>query len=187
MQCWEIYWVQEAQKKQSLVEACLNQSAAKTAQQLLVFVATTKNWKRNSQAIAQNLKNLNSPQAVLNYYEKLIPSLYGYKILAPLKWLMMNIGGLFKAMPRHPWSSRDLQEVAVKSMALACENFMLAVKAQGFDTCPMEGFDEARVKKLLSLKCQDKVTMVISVGKASEKGIWGEQFRLPKDWFVFKV
>ena len=42
----------------------------------------------------------------------------------------------------------------------------------------VEGFDELRVKKLLSLKYSDRVVMVISVGEEAERGTWGPQFRI---------
>ncbi len=68
----------------------------------------------------------------------------------------------------------------MKSCALACENFMLAIAAQEFDTCPMEGFDESRVKRLLRLGRRASVVMVISVGRRDPRGLWGERFRLPR-------
>jgi nitroreductase len=63
---------------------------------------------------------------------------------------------------------------------------MLAISAQGFDTCPMEGFDESRVKRLLKLPRHARVVMVISVGERDPKGVWGERFRRPKD-SVFQI
>ena len=81
-----------------------------------------------------------------------MPFLYGFQILAPLKWLMFNIRGFFVPTPRKPWSPRDRAEICIKSAALACQNFMLAISAQGFDTCPMEGFDESRVKSIFKFK-----------------------------------
>ena len=50
---------------------------------------------------------------------------------------------------------------AHKTTALACENFMLAMRAAGYDTCPMEGMDSKRVKKILGLKQKEYITMVI--------------------------
>ena len=38
MQLWEFHWVKDEQKKKQLVHACLNQSAARTAQELVVIV-----------------------------------------------------------------------------------------------------------------------------------------------------
>lgn len=57
----------------------------------------------------------------------------------------------------------------MKSAALAAENFVLAVTAEGFDTCMMEGFDEPRVRRLLGLARHYRVAMVIAIGKAAEK------------------
>jgi hypothetical protein len=54
-------------------------------------------------------------------------------------------------MPRGPHSRRDLQEVAIKSAALAPENFALALEAEGFSSCMMEGYDARCVKKLLRM------------------------------------
>ena len=36
LQPWEFYWVKDKYKKQELVEACFSQSAARTAQELVV-------------------------------------------------------------------------------------------------------------------------------------------------------
>ena len=75
---------------------------------------------------------------------------------------------------------------ATKSSALACENFMLAARAYGYDTCPMEGYDARRVRKLLKLPSDAATVMVISVGKRSSKGIYGPQIRFPRESFIFK-
>jgi nitroreductase len=180
MQTWRIYWVRDSQKKEKVVEACLNQSAAQTAQSLLVFACDASLWQVAQQAIIKNA-GPNPPQRLLEYYNKLIPFLYSKRFLAPIKWLLFNIRGIFKPTPRRPWSSRDIDEVAIKSCALACENFMLAIAAQGFDTFPMEGFDESRVKRTLGLSGRSRVVMVISVGERDEAGIWGAQYRLPQN------
>ena len=113
--------------------------------------------------------------------------LYGYCWLAPLRWILFNILGLFRPTTRKPWSRRDIAEISIKSSALAAENFMLAISAKGFDTCPMEGIDEHRIKKILKLKRSARVTMVISVGQRDPKGLWGERVRVPRDWVVKKI
>lgn len=186
MQTWRFYWVQNSNKKKALIEACLNQSAAKTAQQLIVCAVRPKEWKESQEAILENLGPA-APAHALKYYRGLMPLLYGYRWLAPIKWLIFNLAGIFRPTPRKPWSGRDIDEVCIKSAALACENFMLAITAQGFDTCPMEGFDESRVKKILDLGCSDRIVMVISVGQRDAAGIWGEQFRLPREKVFKKI
>jgi nitroreductase len=151
-----------------------------------VFVADPSTWKISQKAILQNL-GIEAPAVATNYYQKLMSLLYSWRFLAPFKWLIFNTVGLWRPIPRHPWSARDIQEVCIKSAALAAENFMLAIAAQSFDTCPMEGFDECRVKKLLGLGRWARVVMVVSVGERHPKGLWGERFRLSNEITIKKV
>ncbi|MDG0815962.1 nitroreductase family protein [Bdellovibrio svalbardensis] len=187
LQTWKFYWVSSTDKKKQLAEACLNQGAARTADQLLVVVASPDLWKKTSQAILQQPVAPTAATQFRQYYSKLVPFTYGWRMVAPIKWLIFNLIGLWKPIMRRPWSSRDIQEVSIKSACLGAENFMLAIAAQGFDTCPMEGFDESRVKRLLGLKCFERVVMVISVGERDPQGIWGERYRCPRDWFIHQV
>jgi nitroreductase len=186
-QTWNFYWVQK--EKSKLVKYCLSQSAARTAQELIVVVADPKLWKRSQQPLIDFLTSIQAPKQVLFYYKKLIPFTYRWGIFnsfAPFKWLLSNAVGLFRPMVRGAGSKRDLQEVAIKSAALAAENFALAIAAQGFASCMMEGFDEFRVRRLLKLRCSARVVMVIGIGKQDEKGVWGPRFRLPLDQVLIK-
>jgi nitroreductase len=188
MQTWGFYWVRSPREKSLLVQACMSQGAARTAQELLVVVAEPRRWKENRNEMLRILNENQAPKFALDYYSKLIPFTYGFRWLAPLKWLLFSIAGWFRPMVRRPWSGRDIEEVSIKSAALASENFMLAISAQGFSTCPMEGFDEARVRRLLGLTCADRVVMVISVGREnSARGVWGPQIRFPREKFIKRV
>jgi nitroreductase len=80
----------------------------------------------------------------------------------------------------------DQRVMVHKSCALAAQTFMLSIAAEGYDTCPMEGFDAVRVKKALNLPAGAEINMIISVGKGTEAGIWGERFRLPFNEVVIK-
>jgi nitroreductase len=73
-----------------------------------------------------------------------------------------------------------------KSTALAAAHFMLAMRAHGFDTCPMEGMDSRRIKTLLNLPSRAEINMVISAGKRTSKGVYGERFRFPRDTFLHR-
>lgn len=188
LQTWEFFWVRDPAKKQKLVEACLGQSAARTAAELIVVVANPSLWRKTNVAMQEFLETLPKvPSVVKIYYHKLVPAIYGFRWAAPFKWLAYNIAGIFRPMQRRPATFRDIQEVAIKSAALASENFMLAITAQGYATCPMEGFDEWRVKNLLKLNFGSRVVMCISVGEAAHNGTWGPQTRFNRDWFVHYV
>jgi nitroreductase len=58
---------------------------------------------------------------------------------------------------------------------------MLAMAAQKYDTCPMEGTDTLRIKKLLKLPASAEINMTIACGIRDEKGVYGERFRIPFD------
>ena len=49
LQPWEFYWVRDQEKKELLVDYCLGQPAAATAQELVVCVARPDFWKINAQ------------------------------------------------------------------------------------------------------------------------------------------
>ena len=72
---------------------------------------------------------------------------------------------------------------AHKSTALSAAHFMLAMRAEGYDTCPMEGMDSVRVKKILGLPRRSEICMVVSAGKRTEKGVYGPRFRFKRGTF----
>ena len=190
MQTWNFYWVRSSTKKHKLRHLCLNQSAAREAQELVVVVADPSLWRRSNPEVLKYTREINAPKLVKIYYEKLVPYTYRWGILncfVPFKWALSFSIGLFKPIPRGPHSRRDLQEVAIKSAALACENFVLALEVEGFSSCMMEGHDEVRVKKLLKLPSSARIAMVIGIGEPSERALWGPQFRLPIEDVVHEV
>ena len=192
LQCWEFYWVRDKAKKQELVKLCLGQPAAATAQELIVCVARTDTWKRNSKLVLEHLvaNEADVPAAKLHYQRKIVPMAYGhgpFYIFSPLKKLAIATLGLFKVVPRGPAGKADMRVWAHKTTALACQNLMLAFRAFGFDSCPMEGMDERRVQKLLEIPRTAEVCMVISAGKRAKHGIYDKQFRCDSSLFLFEV
>lgn len=186
LQTCRIYWVRQRERKESLVEACLNQPAARTARELIVVTADPAAWKTGADFILKSF-GPSAPKAVRVYYGRLIPFLYGWRVLNPLKWVLFNVGGLFRPLIRTPVSHRDVQEICVKSAALACENFMLAIAAQGFDTCPMEGFDACRVRRILGVSRGEQIVMVIAVGRRDETVPLFERYQLPRERVFSKI
>ena len=69
-----------------------------------------------------------------------------------------------------------MRNVAHKTCGLAAENFMIAMAANGYDNCPMEGSDTLRVKKLLVLPYGAEINMIVSYGIRDEKGVYGGTF-----------
>ncbi len=189
-QTWDFYWVRSSEKKQKLVELCFSQSAARTAQELVVIVADPKLWKRSQPELIKWVESVHAPKSVILYYRKLIPLTYRWGFLNSLgllKWIAFSLAGLFRPVPRGPHSKSEAQLVSVKSAALAAENFVLSLSARGVSSCMMEGFDEVRVKKLLGLPRSARVVMVVGIGYPAERGTWGPQMRLPLEQTVHRV
>ena len=191
LQPWEFYWIQSSDKKNKIVEACFNQNAARTAQEIIFAVSRIDTWNKHRKAVVEFfLKKGPLPKLVDDYYNKLIPIAYlrdPFFIKDLMVWLVTNLIGFFRPIPRSSLGSARQFENVTKTTALACENLMLALTAQGLGSCPMEGFDEVRVKKILGLNRHSHVVMGIGIGYPAVNGIYGEQFRVPKDWVVKKV
>lgn len=192
LQPWEFYWVRDADKKAELSRLCLGQPAATTAQEIVVCVARMDTWDRNRKLMLEAMESAEQevPAAALKYYRTLVPLAYGqgpWGMFGPIKKLIFWFLALRKPMPRGPSGKGDLRVWAHKSTALGCQNLMLSLRAFGYDSCPMEGMDPCRVRKLLGLPRAAEVCMVISAGKRAENGIYGEQIRFDPSLFLFEV
>jgi len=190
MQLWEFHHVISPDKLKKLSKYCFDQSASKTAQQLVVFVVRKDLWRSRAKA---NLKHINKvaggkdpkdynrrEKFAKTYYTKLIPIKYFdfLGIFGWLKYIIYWLIGLFRPIYRQGRKS-DMRIVAHKSTALAAQTFMLAMDAVGYDTCPMEGTDTLRIKKLLNLPFGAEINMVVSCGIRIPEGVFGERFRIP--------
>ena len=189
LQPWEFYWVRDASKKAKLAEYCLNQPAASTAQELVVCVARYDNWKINQERMLSlfNEKKDQVPKSAITYYKKIVPLAYNQGPLGLyglIKKVVVFFRGLKHPTPREPGSYNDMKVWAHKSTALACENLMLSLRAYGYDSCPMEGMDSYKIKKLLELPRKAQITMVISAGKRADNGVYGSQVRFDSKHFI---
>ena len=121
------------------------------------------------------------------YYGKVMPFLYIRfgGILGVIRKFLVNIAGVFRPII-YQVSENDMRVVVHKSCALAAQTFMLAMANERYDTCPMEGFDSRKVKRILKLPCGAEINMVISCGIREETGVWGDRMRLPFNE-VYKV
>jgi nitroreductase len=194
MQLWEFHWINSPAALEQMTPICLNQSAAKTAQQMVVFVARPDKWKSRQQWHLSQVKKeiegepTKAQKMMLQYYGKVMPLLYAadpLRIMAALRLTISFFGGLFKPFYRTGGASA-VQVVTQKSCALAAQTFMLSIAAEGFHTCPLEGFDEKRLKKMLKLPRRTHINMVVAVGLGTEPGIWGARVRVPYQEVVVK-
>ena len=194
MQLYEFYHITHPETLKKLSVACLDQTAASTAQELVVFVVRQDLYKKRSQAVLQfereNIRR-NSPAERQEkrikdrelYYGKIMPFLYArfFGILGFFRKLIAVPVSFFRPMMLQV-SENDARIVVHKTCGLAAQTFMVAMANEEYDTCPMEGFDSKRVKNILNLPSGSEINMIISCGKRKgNEGIWGERFRVPFD------
>lgn len=196
LQLWEFYRVKSPQKKGELEKLCLNQSAARTAQELIAVVCRPDLWKSRSQRVFKSIEpTFDKPltkkdKRTITYYNRLIPIIYSYEPTGI--WNLIRRGVAFFQGIRKPFprlvTSTDSRIVVHKSASLAAQTFMLSMKAEGYDTCPMEGFDQVRVRKFLGLPRRAEVSMMIAVGAGKyPEGIYGPRFRIPNEEVIFEL
>lgn len=195
LQLWEFYRVHTPAKKAELAKLCLGQKAAATANELIVFVTRADLWPERSRFVLDraregfNGKDPKKEKMVEQYYKRIIPALYANDRLGLSslgKRALVFLRGLRKPMPREVGRD-DVRIIVHKSAALAAQTFMLSMKAEGYDSCPMEGFDSVRVKKMLGLPSAAEINMIVSVGTAKPEGIYGPRVRLDEQQVIFDI
>ena len=170
MQLWEAYHITNPDTLKQMAVACLGQGSARSCKQMVVFVTRQDKWKSHAKAVLDaNIQDIkqNSPADRQAHRIKLQQQYYGK--LMPFTY------------------RRCLRGNVHKSCALVVETFLLAMSEQGFDTCPLEGFDSKMIKKILHLPACCDIDMVITCGYRTEGGVRGERFRLPLQEFYHRV
>lgn len=190
LQPWSFHVVRTPAIREGIVKACLSQNAASTAQALVAVVARTDTWHAHTDLNLEHWPLPVTPPIVENYYRRYAKFHYGAGVLGLkglFKKVFFSLVGLARPVPRGPYTAAEMRTWAVKSTALAAENFMLAMRAHGYDTCPMEGFDETRVRRLLKLPRGAIVTMIIGAGRRAPDGVYHPRIRFNRERFIHDV
>jgi len=199
MQLWEFYHITNPEILKELSVACLNQQAATTAQQMVVFVTRQDLYRKRAKKMTdletQNVLK-NSPTEKQEkrikrwkmYYGIVMPFLYSRFLGIPgiFRKILVNIIGIFRTIT-YQVSENDMRVVVHKTCALAAQTFMLAMAGESYDTCPMEGFDGRKVKSILKLPLGAEINMIVSCGIRDEHGVWGDRMRIPFDEVYQKI
>lgn len=200
MQLWEFIHVTDKNTLKKIAHSCFNQNAATTSENMVVFVARRDKWRSRAKQNLNFLEDLFEKQSKQGidvtkrrnlsrrYYKKIMPTIYSdfFGIVGVYKKILSMVIGLFRPIYREVLYS-DLKVITHKSVALAAQNFMLSMAEIGYDTCPMEGSDTKRVKKILNLPRKAEITMIIACGVRKNNGIYSPRFRVPFDEVYKKI
>ena len=191
LEIWRFLDVRKPETRAALNHLCLDQPQARQAANLIVAVARPDLWRLgadSNEGTADAAYRTWLPR-LKKKYELMVPLLFAdgpLHVLAPAKAAVLWAIGQFRPMMRGPFGRSEQQMWAIKTTALACENFMLALTAAGYDSCPLEGFDEPRVKRLFALPSDARVVMVIAAGRRGPDALI-PQIRYERTFYVERV
>lgn len=138
IQNWRFVAVKDKSLLQKIRAAAWDQAQVTDSSLLLILCADLKSWEKNPERYWAN-----APQEAQDF---MIPAIDGYY--------------------------RDKEQVqrdeAMRSCGMAAQTLMLAAKAMGYDSCPMDGFDFDAVGELINLPEDHAIAMFVAIGKAIE-------------------
>lgn len=186
LQPWSFQVIREPALLEQLHPVCMGQHAAR-APLIIAVLARPDTWRQACANVVDYWPEAEVPERIRHFYRKTAPFQYnqgwcGWRGL--FKRQLVRLLGLRRALMRTPNSLAQMRLWAVKSTALAAENLMLAFQSHGYSTCPMEGFDEVRLRRVLSLPRQAIPIMLLAVGKPGEKAVYNPRLRFPLEQHV---
>jgi len=191
IQPYRLYWVESPVMRETAATLCHGQKPARTASALVVAVADVGSWRETAEGHLDWMRKNGFDQKKISDAErkaKLVKWFFvqGWcNVFGALKWVVFRFVNIGKKIGMPPVSRQGLFTWATKSTALACQNLMIAAEALGLNTCPMEGFDNLRLSKLLKLsRKHHQIVMVIAIGKKSADRTEPPQWRRPLETTV---
>lgn len=187
IQPWEFVILRSPEARAGGNAVCFHQRGTASAPLLVAVVAHMDTWRRTSRFILDTLKErgiLRKSQVA--YWGSHVPLIYTwgpFGLFGHLKKAFCRLRSLFRPSPNLQNRS-DVRAMIHKSTALGAATFLLALRAEGYDACPMEGFDPWRAKRLLGLGPRAEVCMFLAIGKRAPEGIWWDRILVPRDWSV---
>ena len=147
IQNWRFVRVQDPALRQEIRAVAWDQAQVTDASLFLVLCADLKSWAKEPQRYWRNAP-------------------------AEVSELMVGAtGGYYQD------KEQVQRDEAMRSCGIAAQTLMLAAKAMGYDSCPMDGFDFDAVGKLIALPDDHVIAMFVAIGK-STKEAWARPGQL---------
>ena len=138
IQNWRFVNVTDKDKRQEIQDAAWGQAQVTEASMLVLICADLNAWDRNPEKYW-----VDAPKEVA---DQLVPM----------------ISGFYK-------DNDELQrDEALRSVGMSSQTLMLTAKAMGYDSCPMIGYDPAKVAEIINLPKDHMIGMMLTIGKAAK-------------------
>ncbi len=138
IQHWRFVVVDDTELRVQIKTAAWSQAQVTDASMFVILCADLKAWQKKPGRYW-----VNAPEEVQAFMLPTINSYYNDK----------------------PQVQRD---EAMRSCGIAAQTLMLAAKASGYDSCPMDGFDFEQVSQLIQLPDDHVIAMFVAIGKATQ-------------------
>jgi nitroreductase len=187
LQPWEFVVISDPALREALNAVCLGQRSVKEAPLLVAVVAHSHAWRTRAPFILETLRARGLlRKSHERYWGTLVPLAARngpLGLLGLFRTGVTRVASLFRPVPSMGGAC-DHRVVVHKSTALAAATFMLALRAEGYDSCPIEGFDPWRARRLLRLPRGAEICMFVAAGRRAEGGVWWERILVPREWVV---
>lgn len=138
IQNWRFVAVTDPAVRTQIRAAAWDQAQVTDASLLIVMCADQGAWQKDAGRYWKN-----APQAVQDFLVPAIGQYYGGR-------------------------EQVQRDECMRSCGLAGMTIMLAAKAMGYDSCPMDGFDFEAVGKIIKLPEDHVISFMIAVGKGTQ-------------------
>ena len=135
IQNWRFVRVTDPAQRRAIRAAAWDQAQVEEASELLVLCFDRKAWERDPERYWRL-----APKEVQEFLVPAIAQYYGGK----------------------PQIERD---EGMRSCGLVAQNLMLVAQELGYDSCPMDGFDYARVGEISALPNDQEIAFMLVIGK----------------------
>lgn len=183
LQPWHFILVRNEELRQLLKHVAMDQTQVAEAPSIIVFAADPNAWRTSFEKILQlGQSNQSISEARAKRYRRLVRFVFRsgpLGLFGLAKKIIIPIRRLFTPTPVIPTSFNEAAQYMRSQTMLSAATFMIAAKAAGLDTSPLEGFDEERLKKLLALPKSYTVPIIIAVGYAIDAENPAQTVRLP--------
>jgi nitroreductase len=155
IQNWRFVVVRDMETRRRIRAAAWDQAQVTDASLLVILCGNLKAWEQDPARYWRN-----APQPVQDF---LVPAIAQY-------------------YTGRPQVERD--EV-MRSCGMAGQTLMLAAKAMGYDSCPMDGFDYDAVGKIINLPEDHVISYMVAIGRQVKES-WPRPGQLPYEEVVLE-
>lgn len=162
LQPWKVVVVRAPERKKVLRECAMGQEKVEEASAVLIIIADPDGVEENRDRVLESWVSLGYIKPEMRQpYSGMMDSLYGAR------------------------DSQTRKFFAVKNASLFAMTLMIAARGLGLETHPMDGFDEAKLKKEFNIPEDKLIPMLVAVGSL-RKGVTllPRAFRRELDEFV---